>query len=381
MKLKLEYVWIDGSYKLRSTVRIMEVNYEQDIHPTTIEGYKNFIMNQDLEIDGSSTGQATPQNSEIILKPVYVTRSPFKTEFMKSWLVLCDAWGYDEKTQQLSPAKNNFRYVAKNVFFESELEHFDARYSYEQQFYLTRDFSYKYDMDENGKWDMNTYYSITNFDQTFYPMNNNYCSNNPSYSVCHEILEKFVSRCSEVDLSITGYHTEAGPMQWAYQLGPQNGLSSADQLWLSRYILERTCLEYRVNVLWNPKPFLGQWSTSACHTTFSTRQMRQVTDSNSGLLFMYKAMEKLEKRHPTFIDYSGKNNIKRLNGEGGTSSFDQFSYGAGNRKSSVRISNKVFGEGCGEFEDRRPGSNMDPYMIASMLYAFVCLDQDIDEFM
>lgn len=383
MKLKLEYVWIDGSYKLRSKIRIMDVNYDQDIHPTTtsdtMHDYKNFILKQYWEIDGSSTRQATPKKSEILLTPVYVTKSPFKTDFMKSWLVLCNTWEYDEQNQR-KPAKNNFRYVAHNVFFESELEQFDALYGYEQQFYLTQNLSYGYGFDDTGATNTDIW-SISNFNQTFYSKNNHYCSVDPSYSTASQILEKFVARCAESNLNIQGYHRESGPMQWAYTLGYLNGLTSADQLWLSRFILEKTCEEYGVYVHWKPKPFKGDWDGSACHTTFSTRQMRQVTDSNSGLLFMYKAIEKLEKHHPTFIKYAGQGNIDRLTGDRGTSSFHEFSYGAGNRNASVRIRNQVFAQGYGDFEDRRPGANMDPYMVASMLYAFVCLDQDIDEFM
>jgi thiol:disulfide interchange protein DsbA len=45
-----------------------------------------------------------------------------------------------------------------------------------------------------------------------------------------------------------------------------------------------------------------------------------------------------------------------------TSSYDTFSYGVGSRTSSIRIPTSTFNNKCGYFEDRRPSSNMDPYL-------------------
>ena len=72
MKIKLEYVWLDG-YKpepnLRSKVKIVE--YES-VRNAFLDG--NFPM---WNFDGSSTGQAEGYDSDILLKPVRKYKNPF----------------------------------------------------------------------------------------------------------------------------------------------------------------------------------------------------------------------------------------------------------------------------------------------------------------
>lgn len=47
---------------------------------------------------------------------------------------------------------------------------------------------------------------------------------------------------------------------------------------------------------------------------------------------------------------------------------NKFSYGVGNRSASFRIpTSTAHAAGKGYIEDRRPGSNIDPYVVSSML--------------
>lgn len=46
---------------------------------------------------------------------------------------------------------------------------------------------------------------------------------------------------------------------------------------------------------------------------------------------------------------------------------DKFSYGVANRGASIRIGRDVEREQKGYFEDRRPSSNMDPYIVTGMI--------------
>ena len=50
-----------------------------------------------------------------------------------------------------------------------------------------------------------------------------------------------------------------------------------------------------------------------------------------------------------------------------TSSYDKFSVGIGSRGSSIRIPTDTLKNECGYFEDRRPGSNMDPYLVTGKI--------------
>ena len=51
-----------------------------------------------------------------------------------------------------------------------------------------------------------------------------------------------------------------------------------------------------------------------------------------------------------------------------TSSYDKFSYGVANRAASFRIpSTTANANGKGYVEDRRPASNIDPYVVGSLI--------------
>lgn len=45
-----------------------------------------------------------------------------------------------------------------------------------------------------------------------------------------------------------------------------------------------------------------------------------------------------------------------------------FSYGVANRGASIRIPRAAEAEQKGYFEDRRPSSNMDPYVVCGMIF-------------
>jgi glutamine synthetase len=38
------------------------------------------------------------------------------------------------------------------------------------------------------------------------------------------------------------------PGQWEYQVGPCEGIDAGDQMWVSRYILQRVCEAFGVTV-------------------------------------------------------------------------------------------------------------------------------------
>lgn len=51
-----------------------------------------------------------------------------------------------------------------------------------------------------------------------------------------------------------------------------------------------------------------------------------------------------------------------------TADMNTFSYGVANRGASIRIPRAAEAEGKGYFEDRRPSSNMDPYVVCGMIF-------------
>ena len=57
-----------------------------------------------------------------------------------------------------------------------------------------------------------------------------------------------------------------------------------------------------------------------------------------------------------------------MTGQHETSDIREFSFGVGNRAASIRIpTSTMHANGKGYIEDRRPASNIDPYLVTSML--------------
>ncbi len=54
---------------------------------------------------------------------------------------------------------------------------------------------------------------------------------------------------------------------------------------------------------------------------------------------------------------------------------ETFSWGVANRGASVRVGRQILLDGKGYLEDRRPSSNVDPYVVSSMLVNTVCIDR------
>jgi glutamine synthetase len=88
--------------------------------------------------------------------------------------------------------------------------------------------------------------------------------------------------------------------------------------------------------------------------------------------YIEDAIEKLSKRHNEHIAVYGEDNELRLTGRHETASMASFSSGVANRGASVRIPRSVAKEGYGYFEDRRPASNIDPYLVTGIITETIC---------
>lgn len=170
--------------------------------------------------------------------------------------------------------------------------------------------------------------------------------------------------CLYAGVKISGTNAEVMPGQWEFQIGPCQGISMGDHLWMARYLIQRIAEDFNVDVSFAPKLF-ADWNGSGCHTNYSTKTMRAGT---GGMKYIEDMMVKLAAKHVLHLSIYGEGNEKRLTGHHETSSMHKFSYGVGNRAASVRIpTSTMHANGMGYIEDRRPSSNMDPYVVCAMI--------------
>ena len=141
-------------------------------------------------------------------------------------------------------------------------------------------------------------------------------------------------------------------------------------MWFARYIMDRVGESFGVCVDLEPKPVKGDWNGSGAHHNFSTNSTR----NDGGLDYITNhCMPALEKSHHDVLKLYGEGNEHRLTGLHETSSMDRFSFGLGNRGCSCRIPVLTMEKGKGYFEDRRPASNINPYLTTAAIVDSVCL--------
>jgi len=339
-KVLAEYVWLGGSYTTGGF----------DIRQKTKTLSKAPVNVDELPIwnfDGSSTGQAPGDDSEVLLKPVRMYKDPFRGG--ENILVLCECL-----TPKMEPIPTNTRRAAKAAF-DKKLDE-APWFGIEQEYTL---------FEKDGVTPLG--WPVGGFPR---PQGPYYCSAGTDVSFGRQAMEDHYEACIYSGVEIAGINAEVMPGQWEYQIGPCTGIQSGDDMWMSRYLMIRVCERLGINVSFDPKPIPGDWNGAGCHTNYSTKAMRDA----GGYKVIIAAIEKLEKKHEEHIKVYGTGNERRLTGAHETASIDKFSYGVANRGASVRIPRTAEADQCGYFEDRRPASNMDPYIVTSKIFQTTCLD-------
>jgi len=330
-KVQAEYVWIDADNECRSKCRTIDSN------KAALEQLP------DWNYDGSSTGQAPGDDSEVIIKPRAIYPDPFRGG--ENILVLCDTY-----TPGGTPLPTNTRAAAAAILNSDEAKASVPWYGLEQEYTL-----FNLDKVTPLGWPVNGYPG---------PQGPYYCSAGADRSYGRSVSEAHYKACLYAGIAISGTNAEVMPGQWEFQVGPSVGIAGGDDMWMARYLLQRVCEDFQVCVTLDPKPIPGDWNGAGMHTNFSTEKMRK----EGGLALIVDAIQRLGAKHAEHIAAYGEGNERRLTGLHETASIDSFSFGVANRGCSIRIPRETDSKGYGYLEDRRPASNCDPYVVTSKIY-------------
>ena len=329
-----EYIWIDSTGAMRSKGRTLPKKI------TSLEQLPQW------NFDGSSTGQAPGHNSDVLLQPVAYYPDPFRPG-NDNILVLTECLKNDG-----TPNKFNHRNAAAKLM--EKFADQEVWFGLEQEYTLLDPVDgYIYGWPKGG------------FPA---PQGPYYCGVGAGKVYARNIIEAHYKACLYAGINISGINAEVMPSQWEFQVGPCTGIAMGDELWMARYLLDRVAEEFGVLVSLHPKPLKGDWNGAGCHTNVSTKSMR----IPGGMKDIEEAIEKLAKRHDAHIKLYGKDNAQRLTGRHETADMHTFSSGVANRGCSIRIPRSVGIEGYGYFEDRRPASNIDPYLVTGIMVETIC---------
>ena len=327
-KHKLEYIWLDGykpTQSLRSKTMVV------DDFSGKVEDAKQWSF------DGSSTEQASGDDSDCLLQPVAVFPDPDRFGG-NGWLVMTEVLNADG-----TPHESNGRATI-------EEDDDDFWFGYEQEYTLIDpETNLPLGFPENGyPAPQGPYYTSVGAANTF----------------GRDLIDEHLHLCLEAGLNVEGINAEVMMGQWEYQIFAKGAAQAADEIWVARYLLERTAEKYGIVIDLHPKPVKGDWNGSGMHSNFSTTYMRET----GGKEYFEALMAAFEANCEEHIAVYGPDNHLRLTGLHETQSIDKFSYGIADRGASVRVPH-AFAQNDykGYLEDRRPNSQGDPYAIASRI--------------
>jgi len=336
---KLEYVWIGGREELRSKTKIVPTNYEHCAYDLD----KLLKIMPDWNYDGSSTKQASGDNSEIVIKPIRVYKNPFSKT--GGFIVLCDTYLPDD-----TPHPTNTRHKAKEIFDKYNAAEEKPLFGLEHEFFVI-DLATEKPLGFPSENELPP------------PQGPYYCSVGAGKCYGKEFLEECLDACIFAGVNVTGSNLEVCPGQMEIQVCDYD-LKAGDDSLMLKYILHRTGEKYGYQIDHSAKPVKGDWNGSGCHANFSTQTIREPNSYD----IIINMIRKLNDKHDEHIAVYGVDNKERLTGLHETSSIDIFSYGVADRGASVRIPWATFNNKCGYFEDRRPSSSSDSYLVISTIF-------------
>ena len=344
MTVRLEYIWVGGNQELRSKVKVEYFDNNIDLFRLNINQIPMW------NYDGSSTGQALGKDSEVLIKPCRLYKNSNHLEnvgFVASYYVICETFAPD-----MNPHPTNTRHQAR-LLFEEHGETHTPMFGIEHEFFI---------LDRETRHPL----GFIKKEEKYEPeglQGPYYCSVGSGNAYGREFLNEALCLTVQSGVKVTGSNIEVCPGQVEIQVC-NYGIAAGDDSIMLKYILSKLGERYGYIIEWGAKPVKGDWNGSGCHVNFSTSQMR----AEGGWDEIIMAIERLRLNHQEHIEVYGEDNNERLTGLHETSDINTFSYGVANRGCSIRIPRSTEEKKCGYFEDRRPSSSADMYLVTGKIF-------------
>lgn len=320
--ITVEYIWLDGSVdmpQLRSKTRVFSEKHALAELP-------------EWSFDGGSTRQGDLVDSDRKLKPVRLYKNPFSEG---NYMVLCEVMNPDG-----TPHESNMRSLLVEQLDDGDN---GMLFGFEQEYTFVDPMMQPLVPEDIKQGDF-------------------YCGVGAGNVIGRLIADEHLVNCNKAGITLFGNNAEVMISQWEYQTNPLDALQASDDLWMSRYILQRGSEKFNMRISYHPKIY-PTLNGAGCHVNVSTEKTRE----KGGIKEIESMMDKLKEAHLEHINVYGAGNDLRLTGECETSNYDEFSWGVGDRGASVRVPSHVKIDGCGYFEDRRPAATCDPYLVTSQM--------------
>ena len=304
-KTKLEYIWLDNTNGLYTTIRSKTKIVSSDLGEikfSDIPKWSDYLFE-----DGSLV--------KCILKPVKI----YDNKGDNSHIILCEVMNLDK-----SPHEVNFRHGLISMLEDNEIH-----FGFEQEYFITNN---------NGQ-------------QPRYDKNNSesYCGIGSNNVFLRDLAEEHLDMCLCADLDIVGINAELTIGQWEFQIGHNSkGIDSCDDLVVARYLLGRLSEKYGVTIEYKSSPQQGHHLF--CHINFSTKQMSKGIDDD----MVHNIRHEFLEANKTHLEEFGDNN-ERFE-VSFTPDLDEPRVNVNNKESSLNIVQEEK-----YVEDRRPPANINPY--------------------
>ncbi|EFJ48553.1 hypothetical protein VOLCADRAFT_104729 [Volvox carteri f. nagariensis] len=175
------------------------------------------------------------------------------------------------------------------------------------------------------------------------------------------VADSHLRCCLYAGIKVTGADVHSLEGLHSYKIGPSAGVDLGDDLWTSRYLLQRVAEDNGASVSWDPDA-LPQERPLGCYFKFSTAATRHAP---SGLGAIEQQLARLQATHiqHQFAYNDGK--LDRL----AALHVSSFTHAVGTASASIVVPSLTYMQQGGYYIDRRPPADADPYKVTLLLAA------------